>query len=135
MVKLQDFVIAGLLVFSVILGSVLFFGEGAKGYGLSVENASFVNTSSLNELIQLTKEVDEDLAEQESGTLDNLAKIFRRPIAAIKAVRASIGILFEFFGNVEREYGIPTGFVSVIIAILTIIFGMLFIAALTGRFV
>lgn len=135
MVKLQDFVIAGLLFFAVILGAVIFFGDSAQSYGISVENVSFVNTSKLNELVDTNKEAEEGLDLSEVGDEDSLVAIVKKAIGSARVIQSSASILYEFFGNIGSEYGVPPAFITIIIAILSIIFVGLLIALFTGRFV
>lgn len=135
MVKLQDFVIAGLVFFAVILGAVIFFGDGAEQYGLSVENVSFVNTSKLNLLTDTGKNAEQGLDLAEVGDEDSLVAIVKKAINSARIIQTSASILFEFFGNIATEYGIPPTFVVIVVAILSIIFVGLLIALFTGRFV
>ncbi len=135
MVKFQDFVISGLLFAAVALGSVIFVFDGANEVGIDISNSTAINQTKLNDLLAFVNKTDSTLEGQESGNLDNLADLFRKPIAVANLMGEATSILKDFITNSFQDLAIPPVFGWIIIAIISILIVFLFIALVTGRFV
>lgn len=136
-IKLQDFIIAGFLAMAVLFGAGLLVADVNNEYDLDnpIGNDSNVNTSKLDELIELTQEQEQNVQEQESGILDDVAKLFRKPIAVVRSLGTAISVSGGIIGAGFSSFGIDPVFGLIVSGILVTIFIFLFVALLTGRFV
>ena len=135
MVKMQDFIIAGLLVFGVLFGTGIIVADLETQYDLDITNSSTINLDDLNALINLTdstqKELDTVDSDESSGLITGVVNAFKVASLAI----GSVPIVGQILFSTASDFGIHPVFVGIAIAIMTIVFVFLLISLFTGRFV
>lgn len=128
--------IVGIIVVSMVfIGFGSFMGDLGRNYGVEVNQSQFETFNKLDEIINTTAEIHGEVIGEETSTGDVSDNLITQGLSAIKfAMTGGIGLVRAMLLDASNWLGIPSWFVSGILAIIIIILSLVALTILTRAF-
>lgn len=126
--------IAVIMVSMVVLGYTAWVTELSVNYGIPV-NMSLPNTANkLLEITNLTNEINNQVVNDDTTAGDPLASFASQGATAVKISLSGVSLVRAMLLDSSEYLGVPSWFVTSLIAILLLILGLLALTVLMRAF-